>query len=264
MTMAVRLPIREKSALPFAGPATPLPPESRPRAQEAPRLDLKRSPIAPKLPVVEDLDEPTGTEELLGATGKIRAIKGPVLPFRASLPGPEATPPSSSPAPVASSSPARASVEEDLEEATGKVRAVKGEVLPFRPSLLGLEAASPPSSPGPPVDSTPRAQPVSTGPQSAANPGSPSAPSVSMGAPSTLAAEPLKQLSISQYASLCAELTVFPEAAEGIFRRYGLDDDEKRSTVDAAWKERLRLDRAEYNQWLDLYQRYRALWKQHG
>lgn len=77
-------------------------------------------------------------------------------------------------------------------------------------------------------------------------------------------ADPLSLLSLAQYASLCAELTVFPEGAEGIFRRYGLDSDEKRAAVDAAWKERLRNDPEVYEAWQELYRRYHAHWAKQG
>jgi hypothetical protein len=71
-------------------------------------------------------------------------------------------------------------------------------------------------------------------------------------------------LSPAQYASLCAELAVFPRSAEAIFRRYGLDTGEKRSAVDAAWKERFRRDRVEYGAWQEIYRRYHAYWAKRG
>lgn len=102
-------------------------------------------------------------------------------------------------------------------------------MLPFRPSAEGRGAMpSPPS-----VEPTPRA---------------------------SVAEQPLNVLSLAQYASLCAELAVFPEKTEGIFWRYGLGADEKRSAVDAAWKERLRHEPAAYDAWQELYRRYHAHW----
>jgi G:T/U-mismatch repair DNA glycosylase len=59
---------------------------------------------------------------------------------------------------------------------------------------------------------------------------------------------------------LCAELSVFPQSAEALFRRYGLDTAERRSAVDAAWKERLRRDPAEHRAWYERCACYRAYW----
>lgn len=71
---------------------------------------------------------------------------------------------------------------------------------------------------------------------------------------------PAPQLTLSQYASLCAELALTPAAADAIFRRHGLESAQQRAATDAAWKERLRRDPAEYQTWQDLYQRWYAHW----
>ncbi|KYG10925.1 hypothetical protein BE21_09550 [Sorangium cellulosum] len=65
-------------------------------------------------------------------------------------------------------------------------------------------------------------------------------------------------LPLAQYAALCAELALSPSAVEAIFRRYGLDSDERRSTIDAAWKERLSKHPAEYAKWQELFRLYHA------
>jgi hypothetical protein len=70
-------------------------------------------------------------------------------------------------------------------------------------------------------------------------------------------------LSLSQYASLCAELAVFPWAAEGIFRRYGLETPQHRHAVDAVWKERLQRDREQHQAWQAMYRQYRDYWTKH-
>jgi hypothetical protein len=119
---------------------------------------------------------------------------------------------------------------------TGPIQIPKGPVLPFRPPAEGH--GSRPSPPPPP------AQPSPPGHRSAA--------------------EPLEVLSLAQYASLCAELAASPKSAEAIFRRYGLDTREKRSAVDAAWKERLGRDPAEYASWQEMYRRYQAYWTKQG
>jgi hypothetical protein len=67
-------------------------------------------------------------------------------------------------------------------------------------------------------------------------------------------------LTLAQYASLCAELAVFPEEVEATFRRYGLQLLSDRLAVDLAWKERLRRNEEEYRRWQSLYQHYHAYW----
>ncbi|WP_437601945.1 hypothetical protein WMF28_10045 [Sorangium sp. So ce590] len=71
-------------------------------------------------------------------------------------------------------------------------------------------------------------------------------------------------LPLTQYAALCAELALSPATADEIFRRYGLGSGEMRSAVDAAWKERLLGDPAEYSRWQDMVQRYYAHFARRG
>jgi hypothetical protein len=131
----------------------------------------------------------------------------------------------------------------------GHTQAPISPVLPFLSSLEG-HGARPPQPPPPAVKPPPPSV-------------RPPPPSVKPTPPAAVA-EPLNVLSLAQYASLCAELTVFPEHMEETFRRYGLDTGEKRSAIDAAWKERLRLEPAEYAAWQDLYRRYHAHWTKQG
>ncbi|WP_438023566.1 hypothetical protein [Sorangium sp. So ce233] len=78
-------------------------------------------------------------------------------------------------------------------------------------------------------------------------------------------AEPIETiLSLPQYAALCAELALSPGAAEAIFRRYGLDSSERRSAVDAAWKQRLSKHPAEYAKWQEMYRYYHAHFPKRG
>lgn len=63
-------------------------------------------------------------------------------------------------------------------------------------------------------------------------------------------------LTIEQYASLCAELAVFPEAAEATFARYGLAAPQDRAAADRAWQGRLRADDALMQRWQGLYLQY--------
>ena len=68
------------------------------------------------------------------------------------------------------------------------------------------------------------------------------------------------ELTLEQYASLCAELAVFPQHVEAIFQRYGLVSLQSRLTVDLTWRERLRRDVARHHAWQSLYQRYQTYW----
>ncbi|KYF46944.1 hypothetical protein BE04_47285 [Sorangium cellulosum] len=124
-----------------------------------------------------------------------------------------------------------------------------GPVTPFRPPADSSEPT--------PLLSPPPAGPEhSFGvPRSSASP----PPSRQLNPPGTEAV-----LSLAQYASLCAELAVFPWATEAIFQRYGLDTGEKRHAVDAAWKERLRRDRGQYESWQQMYRNYHDYWTKRG
>ncbi|WP_044985968.1 hypothetical protein [Sorangium cellulosum] len=123
-----------------------------------------------------------------------------------------------------------------------------GPVMPFRRPDDG---SGPPSSRSPPTV------------EQVHGPGSRSSPAPS---PSREPASPGAEtiLSLAQYASLCAELAVFPWATEAIFQRYGLDTGEKRHAVDAAWKERLRRDRGQYESWQQMYRNYHDYWTKRG
>lgn len=85
------------------------------------------------------------------------------------------------------------------------------------------------------------------------------------GPPPAVADEPIEAVfPLALYASLCAELTVFPEIAESIFRRYGLESPERRAAVDATWKERLHHDAEQYAAWEEMYRRYHTYWTERG
>ena len=108
--------------------------------------------------------------------------------------------------------------------------------------------------------------------QSAIDPAPPSDPPTPRRGAVTSAALPLSgtaqdapssstpELTIEQYASLCAELAVFPQHVEAIFQRYGLVSLQSRLTVDLTWRERLRRDVARHHAWQSLYQRYQTYW----
>ncbi len=64
------------------------------------------------------------------------------------------------------------------------------------------------------------------------------------------------ELSLTQYASLRAELEVFPEQEEATFAKYGLASLERRARVDATWQERLGNDTATYAEWRQLHRHF--------
>ena len=63
-------------------------------------------------------------------------------------------------------------------------------------------------------------------------------------------------LTLEQYATLCAEIAVFPGRTEAIFAQYGLAARQDRLTADAAWQEKLRADNALMARWQALYLHY--------
>jgi len=65
-------------------------------------------------------------------------------------------------------------------------------------------------------------------------------------------------LTLEQYASLCAELAVYPERKADILPRYGLDGDAGRQLEDAVWMRRLSIGGGKIGkQWQQLVIRYR-------
>jgi hypothetical protein len=60
------------------------------------------------------------------------------------------------------------------------------------------------------------------------------------------------------------ELDLYPDAAERIFRRYGLADPEKRIAAGMGWRERLRRDAFSYAMWKDMVRIYHEHWLAQG
>ncbi|MDI1448336.1 hypothetical protein [Polyangium sp. 6x1] len=82
-------------------------------------------------------------------------------------------------------------------------------------------------------------------------------PGAAGGASTRETAGKMPELSLEQYAALCAELAASPGRAEETFARYGLTALESRRAVDEAWKERLRREPELYRRWQSLYQSFR-------
>jgi hypothetical protein len=207
------------------------------KPEEAPRKAEGRMPVAP-VAVVSSLGVDAGRAPVAGPVAAAVSVSAAVsVPAAVSVSVSVAAPaPVSAPVSVSVSAPASAPVPPVPSQrlsvpfvpmaelpawGLSTVTAVTpvGPVLPFRPASQSVAPASQPAPPSTRGESS---------------------------------------LTLHQYAALCAELALSPAAAEGIFRRYGLEAQERRASVDAAWKERLRRDPAEYQAWYDLYQRWHA------
>jgi hypothetical protein len=64
------------------------------------------------------------------------------------------------------------------------------------------------------------------------------------------------ELTLAQYAALCAELDVTPKDAMAIFVKYGVVNDERRARIDTLWRERLETRTATYAEWRQLYRHF--------
>lgn len=222
--------------LPFAGKAPEEVAVSRAKAAEG-----ASSRPASSMPVAQQ-----------GMTGDVpadlvrRIAKGP-LPFPNKAP-PPAAPTHSPPAPPAPSSPAPAApfggtVDVDLSKL--------GVPLPFAakaPVAAGPRepAARKPPAP-PPAKMTGETMDLPAGlvariaaarplPFATKDPSPPAPPTLAPAPPE----RPAARLTLEQYASLRAELTVFADRGAAVLARYGLADPKVRAAEEGAWEERLR------------------------
>ncbi|MGK4001160.1 hypothetical protein WMF31_00945 [Sorangium sp. So ce1036] len=230
------------------GPALPFPQsgglaEKRPPAviaETAPLPDVPRGPALPfatgasgspppSAPITRPLP-PRAPWEVAETSPAHGPPRGPVLPFASAQPArPAGTPVALRPAPRAPS---------ELGETSLNLE------IPRELLKQGARAAAPVTD--------------------AASQNSTASSRAGSTNPATLR-EPLETiLPLSQYAALCAELALFPDAAEMIFRRHGLGSGEMRSAVDAAWKERLRKSPVEYARWQEMYWRHHARLSKRG
>ena len=228
------------AALPFQAQSSAAPP-APPRVTPMPAV--KRPPA-----------ELSGT-----AIGSVLP-KGPALPFPSGAPSPAPVS-----APPASSAPVAPGVKRAPAALSGTSMAIvmpKGPALPFARSEAPSPAPAPVAAapPGPAALSgttsfelTPEIL-AAMGKQGALPFAETSAPA----APPPPPPPPDQGLTIERYAALCAELAAFPAQQNVVFERYGLADPSARAAVDAAWKERLGRDAAEYRRWQVLYQEHQA------
>lgn len=118
-------------------------------------------------------------------------------------------------------------------------------------AVLPFQGAAPPAEVESPTSSGPTTAPVPPRPTADALPFRPA----TSGEPAAPAA-PLPTLTLQQYASLCAELAVFPDRTEAVFLRYKLGNLRDRLAVDLSWQERLRRNPDEHQGWQKLYLRW--------
>lgn len=240
---------------PFRKPSLPFQPGSAPPeiAKAAPRSVQSAAPAARKqgdadetmmisaaaltasaLPFdrSEEAEEPVEGDEAT-AMMSAAAFLASALPFdKNAAPSvakeAEPKPAASAPAPAAPVKP-----KESLSGTTaGVVMSPFAGALPFAPK------GSPPEPPKPSPTRAPEAPPPP--------------PSQPGAAPPSAAAT----LTLTQYASLCAELSLAPNGQEAVFHRYGLGVMRDRLRVDLVWQERLRRDPEEYRKWQALYEQY--------
>jgi len=249
---SLQLQIPRGPVLPFApgppsatGAAAASPSSAMPKrvseglGETSPTVDVPRGPV---VPFVEPAASKPAAELAPSGPGVVRAPaalqgtapvlevpKGPVLPFAGAIAGARAE------GAEGQSEPERARPAGGLGEAS--------MMLEIPRELLKAATTAPGASGAPTL-------------QAAAPSPAPRSPISSVGGPVSVT-DPLELvLPLAKYASLCAELAVFPHEAEAIFRRYGLEHVEERAAADAAWKERLRRDPVQYGMWEVMYQRY--------
>jgi len=228
----------------LASPA-PSPTTTATASNAAPQVEAVRVPVeatptylaasaAPPLPPLPMKRAPAA---LAGTSMGFVAPRGPALPFAAGAPtSPPVVPPEATASEAAPNPPARKRAPPALAGTS------MGFVAPLGPALPFAKAARV-DDPRPDAPLASEAIPA------------PPAPSPARAAP-TAVAPPPPTLSLQQYASLCAELAVFPGRSEATFQQYGLGNMRDRLTVDLAWQERLRRNPAEHQGWQALHLRW--------
>jgi hypothetical protein len=235
--------------------------------------------------------DPAVADRLAALAGKAkspRAVRcGPVVlrPF------PWTPPAQSRAAPAVDAPPAQGSRDLPADAGPPEKASAPSPLPSYLAALLDaparrIGAASPPRDeppialqpplPVPPPDATldltsaphgPAALPFAAGPALPTEPSRPAAPRVDTGtidAPAGAkrrdpsAGPVISGLTITQYASLSAELSVHPERASTILPKYGLADDEARRKLVDAWNEVLLRDAALRAQWMQLMAEFRS------
>jgi hypothetical protein len=69
------------------------------------------------------------------------------------------------------------------------------------------------------------------------------------------------ELTLVQYAALCAELDAKPQYEEAILIKFGLLNPKRRERIELYWRARLENETGAYAEWRQLYQHYRDHWR---
>ncbi|WP_438034786.1 hypothetical protein [Sorangium sp. So ce204] len=236
------------AALPFPRSTVPAAVKPPPPvvAETGPLVDVPRGPALPFAPGASEAPRPpTPTAQPqrprahreAAVTSPVQALpRGPAIPFAEAAPArPAGAPASSKRAPQAPAQLGETSLSLEIPR----------ELLRQTASAQAAVTGATSQSSTPPPSPSPSSKAGTSGP-----------------AP---LAEPIDIiLPLAQYAALCAELSLFPDAAEEIFRRYGLSSAERRSAVDATWKERLRERPTEYARWQEMFRQRHAHFAKRG
>lgn len=248
------LPFRRNRSATTPGLSAPSPPgviqgEAEPGGEHRDVVETAVGPLVPgkaalpfhraESPAAEQAHDVEPPEVTTAPVPLVR--RGPVLPFGVPVPPPELGP---------GAGRAVADEDEEAEVRTAPARLVSGQpALPFQPPAPEHEPRfGPAPEPGSLDGGLTSKQPP---PGALIMPGSSSVPAMD---------RPDAMLSLVQYASLCAELAVFPDEGEATFRKYGLESQEKRSAVDAWWKRQLRENQLQHAAWQEAYRHYHSYW----
>lgn len=224
--------------------------------------EMERRKAAPPEPVAEAETSRTGDEEALAAPPQADATGVPSFLQEQPVPPPPALD-------VAAPKPAVPLSPKDLASTSAVFAmpsALRAGALPFSSTAAPSITAKPaePNAPRPPqtgVDPVLQGATMPLGNNLSAivkavlpfagSPG-PKPPSSAGPTPPTFPRLPLQT-----YASLCAELAVFPAKSAEILKRYNIADDAARAAVDKDWQTRLDAHPATKAEWQQLFTAYR-------
>lgn len=229
-----------------AAPAPVVPPASV--VPPAPLAPLARAPTVPAAgPRPRAQTDPgplSGTLDIEAAMAQMRAASP--LPFaeRPRTPG-AAVPPAAIPArrEAPTGRPASFTGTLDVSAAMAAARAISPLPFPAGDAGPALPREAAPE-PGPDVDLSAAARAAET-----------------LSAPLT---QPPSGHSLEQYASLCAEMALYPEHAREIARRYRITDEAAWHALHDAWRAWLARDHAQWQRFRELEKQYTAWLTRHG
>lgn len=210
----------------------------------------------------ETLDDDPDGDEPSTIIGASLIPEEHALPFRPAAPAAPPSAPRVGQPPTAA--PRREAPKSDeAAHATMEAQAspMARSALPFRPPA---QAATPPAPARPalPAQSPAKTPPAPQRPPTLA--ARPPAPQAAGAVPGAASPAPGAQLTLDQYAAMCAALAVFPERADAIFARHGLSDPRRRAAADAQWKAHLARYPSERAEWERRYWQWETSWRRAG